>query len=155
MHGEEVGQHLRGVPLVGEAVVDGDPGEAGQLLHILLSGSPELDGVVHPPEHPCCVGDRLLVPELGARRIEVGHVRALVEGGDLEGRPRTGGGLLEDEGDLLALEPLGFVARILRGLQCLGQRQEVAQLLRLEIDLLHEAPVAQVVHGCPFKGREW
>ena len=38
------------------------------------------------------VGDRFLVPELGSGRVEVGHVRALVVGGDLERRTGPGRG---------------------------------------------------------------
>ena len=117
VHGEEVGEHLGGVPLVGEPVVDGHPGEAGQLLHVVLGVAAELDGVVHAPEHPGGVGDRLLVTELGAGRIEVGDVGALVVGGDLEGGSGPGRGLLEDQGDLLALEASDLGARVLGGLQ--------------------------------------
>ena len=117
VHGQEVGQHLGGVPLVGEAVVDGDAGVAGQLLDILLGVAAELDGVVHAAEHPGRVGDRLLVTQLRAGRVQVGDVRPLVVRRDLERGPRPRRGLLEDERDLLAVEVAGLGPRVLGRLQ--------------------------------------
>ena len=68
VHREEVGQHLRRVPLVRQPVVDGHAGVGGELLDVGLGVAAELDGVVHPAEHPRRVGDRLLVAELRSRR---------------------------------------------------------------------------------------
>ena len=64
MHGEEVGQHLGGMPLVCETVVDGYASVRGQVLHVAVGRAPKLDRVVHATEHPGRVGDRLLVSEL-------------------------------------------------------------------------------------------
>ena len=72
---------------------------------------------------------------------------ALIEGGDLERRPRAGRRLLEDQRDLLAVEPLRLGAGVLGDLQRLGELQQEPQLLRLEVDLLEEASVAQVEHA--------
>ena len=66
VHREEVGEHLRRVPLVGESVVDGDAGVLGQHLDVDLTVAAELDGVVHPAEDPRRVGHRLLVAQLRA-----------------------------------------------------------------------------------------
>ena len=152
VHREEVGEHLRRVPLVGEAVVDRHAGVGGQLLDVGLGGAAELDGVVHPPEHAGGVGHRLLVPELGARGIEVGHVGALVERGDLE-RARVRVDVFSKISAIsLPVQSLGLGARVLGGLEGLRRAQQVPQLLWLEVDLLEEAPVAQVVHvGVPFR----
>src|SRR5271157_5504453 len=96
------------------------------------------------PKDPCSVGDRLLVAHLRAGRVEVGHVRALVVCRHLEPGPGAGGGLLEDEGDLLALEPLALRAGVLRDLERLRQLQQVAQLARFEVDLLQKTAIAQI-----------
>ena len=101
VHGEEVGEHLCGVPLGSEPVVDGHAGVLGEHFDIFLTAAAVLDGVVHAAEDARGVGDRLLVPELRARRIEICHVRALVERGHLEGGARAGRRLLEDQRDLL------------------------------------------------------
>ena len=91
VHGQEVGEHLRGVPLVGQAVVDGHARRSSASSSTSSwRVAAELDGVVHPAEHAGGVGDRLLVAELRAGRVEVGDVRALVVGRDLERRRGCG-----------------------------------------------------------------
>ena len=149
VHREEVGQHLRRVPLVGQPVVDGDAGVRREFLDVGLGVAAELDGVVHPTEDPGGVGDRLLVSELRTGRIEIGDVGPLVEGGHLESGAGARRGLLEDEGDLLALETLRLETPVLRRLQRLGETQQVAQFVRPEVDLLQETPVSQVEHVDP------
>ena len=146
VHGQEVGEHLGRVPLVGEAVVDGHAGVLGELLDVVLGVAAELDGVVHAPEHPGGVGDRLLVAELRAGRVEVGDVGALVVGGDLEGGPRPGRGLLEDQRDLLARR--GAAPRSPRTWRSSAPRRASSRKrssLGREVDLLEEAAVAEVV----------
>ena len=118
------------MPLVGQAVVDRHAGVLGELLDVAVGGAAELDRVVHAAEHARGVGDRLLVPHLRPARVEVGDVRALVVGRDLERRARARGGLLEDQRDLLALEPAGLGAGVLGGLQRGGQPQELGELAR-------------------------
>jgi hypothetical protein len=147
VHGEEVGQHLRPVPLLGESVVDRDAGVPGELLDVLLAGAAVLDRVEHAAEHPPGVGDRLLVAHLRAGRIQVRDVCSLIEGGDLERAARAGRALLEDQGDLLARQARRLVAGVLGGLQRLRERQHVQQLVAGEVDLLEEAAIAQVVHA--------
>ena len=148
VHGQKVGQHLGRVPFVGQPVVDRHPGMFGEGLDVGLVVAPVLDRVVHAAQHPRGVGDRLLVPQLRTGRVEVGHVRALVERRDLERRPGPGGGLLEDQRDLLARQPFALGAGVLGDLERLRQPQQVPQLSRGEVDLLEEAAVAQVErHG--------
>jgi hypothetical protein len=63
-HGQHVGEHLGGVPVVGEPVVDGHTGVRRQLLHLPLAVAPVLDPVVHPAQYPRGVPHRLLVADL-------------------------------------------------------------------------------------------
>ena len=65
---------------VGQAVPDRNAGVFGQLLDDRLSETPVFDPVVHPAQDPGGIADRLLVAHLGAGRVEVGHVGALVIG---------------------------------------------------------------------------
>ena len=63
----------------------GTPAYVRQRLDVLLGEAAVLDAVEHPAEHPGGVLHRLLVTDLRAARLEVGHVRALV----VRRRPRT------------------------------------------------------------------
>ena len=150
VHGEEVREHLGGVPLVGQPVVHRHAGMGGEGFDVRLAVTPVLDRVVHAAENRGGVGDRFLVAHLRARRIEVGHVRTLVVRRDLEGRTCARGRLLEDQRDLLAVETLDLGARVLRQLERLGETQEVAQFGGGEVDLLQETATVQVeCHGDP------
>jgi hypothetical protein len=135
------------MPLVGEAVVDGHAGVGGERLDRALGGAAELDRVVEAAEHARGVGDRLLVADLRARRVEVGDVRALVVGGDLEGRARARRGLLEDQRDRLAAQARDLVPGELGGLERGGEPEQLLELFRGEVELLEQAAVAEVVHG--------
>ena len=86
--------------------------------------------------------------DLRARRIEIGHVGALVVAGDLEGAAGAGRGLLEDQADLLAGQVLLLGAGILGALQVAGEIEQVAELpLRVVLDG-QERTVAQIeAHG--------
>ena len=63
---------------------------------------------------------------------------ALVGGGDLEGAAGAGGGLLEDQRDVPAPQPLDLGARLLGRLQLGGQVDQAAELLGGEVQLLEE-----------------
>ncbi len=117
----------------------------GEGLDVGLAVPPVLDGVVHPAQDPRRVGDGLLVTDLRPGGSEVGDVRTLVVRRYLESGHGSGGGLLEDEGDLLSRQSLRLGPRVLRGLQGLRQVEEVPHLVGLEVDLLEEAPTFQVV----------
>ena len=147
LHRQHVREDLRRVPLVGQAVVDGHAGVIGQDLDQLLVEAAVLDPVVDPAEHARCVLDRLLVPDLRPAGIEVRHVRALVVRGDLERTAGPGGGLLEDEADLLLPEPLDLCARLLLRLELGRQIEQVVDLRRAEIGEVEEVPALEV-HGC-------
>src|SRR5262249_58239257 len=47
VHGEEVGEHLRGVPLVGQPVVHRHAGVGGEFFDVGLAAAAVLDRVVH------------------------------------------------------------------------------------------------------------
>ena len=128
-HRHHVGEHLRRVVLVGQAVVDRHAGPLRQRLHARLRGAAVLDRVEHAPEHARGVLEGFLVPDLRAGRVEVGHVRALVAAGHLEGAARARRGLLEDQADFLALEVLLLGARVLGALEVAGEVEQVLELL--------------------------
>ena len=143
--------------LVGQPVPDRHPGVLGQGLHGLLGEAAVLDAVEGAAEHPGGVLHRLLVPDLGAARLQVGDVRALVLRGHLEGGAGARRRLLEDQRDVLAGEARLLVAAVLGRLEVGGQPEQEPQLLGGEVELLEEAAVAKVErHGmllCSGGGR--
>src|SRR5664279_5999141 len=108
------------MPGVGESVPYRDPGVVRELLDRLLREAAVLDGVIHPAQYPGGVGDGLLAADVRALRAEVGDVRALVERGHFEGAAGAGGGLLEDERDVLAGQPRDLTAVGLRAFEISG-----------------------------------
>ena len=78
---------------------------------------------------------------------------ALVMGGDLEGTARPRGGLLENQGDVLALEGGPFGPGRLGLLEVGGEIQQVADFPGREIQQFEETAVVEVdSHDAdPFK----
>ena len=95
-------------------------------------------------EDSCGVLHRLLVADLRTAGREVGDVRALVLRRDLEGRAGPRRGLLEDHRDVLAGEAGLLVAGVLGRFEVGSELEQEAQLVRGEVELLEEAPVAEV-----------
>ena len=142
-HGQLVGEHLGGVPLVGQAVPHRHARQVGQGLDVLLLLAAELDAVVEAAQHPGGVGHRFLVAQLGAGGVQVGHPGSLVVGGDLEGAARARGGLLEDQRDIASLQALHLAARFLVGFQPRRQIQQGLPLPGTEVQLPQETTTQQ------------
>ena len=134
------------MPLVGEAVPHRNHRVLGKLFDVGLSRAAVLDAVVEASQHGGSVGDGLLVAHLGTAGVQVGDVGALVVGADLEGAAGAGGGLFEDEGDVLAPHPLDLVAGVLGALEVTGQVEQELQFLLGEVVFLQEV-TAEEVHG--------
>ena len=143
-HRQDVGQDLRRVELVGQAVPRGNAGVLAELLDRVLREAAVLDAVVHPAEHAGGVPHRFLVADLRAAGPEIRDVGALVVGCHLERRASPGGRLLEDHRDVLALESLLFIARVLRGLEIGGELQEEPDLLGGDVEQRRETSISQV-----------
>ncbi len=143
-HRHDVGDGLSRVVLIGEAIPHRDAGVLGQLSDYALAEAAVLDAVVHAAEDPGRVLHRFLVADLRPAGSQVGDVRALVVGGDLEGAARAGRGLLEDERDVLALEALFFLTLLLGRLQLLREFEKVENLFARIVLEGEEAPIPQV-----------
>lgn len=147
-HGEDVGEHLGRVPVVGQPVEHRHAAVGGQLLHGRLAVTAVLDAVEHPAEDAGRVLHRLLVPQLGAGGVQIGRRRALVGGGHLEGAAGPGRGLLEDQRDVPAAQPLRLGPRLLGALELGRELDQAAELLGREVQLLEEVAACEVYgHG--------
>ena len=135
-HGEDVGQHLGRVPFVGQAVPDGHPGVLAQGFDIGVRRAAVLDSVVHAPQNPRGVLDRLLVTDLRPAGAQIGHMRSLVVGADFEGAHGARRSLLEDEGHVQAGEALALATGSLVLPQAGREVDQVEELLFGEVCLL-------------------
>src|SRR5690606_13703724 len=125
-----------------------------------LAGAAVLNRVEHAAQDTGRVLDGLLVPDLGAARVQVGDVSTLVVGGNLEGAAGAGGGLLKDQGNVLAAELRLLGPRILGGLQVGRQCDQEHQLLGGEVEFLDKTAITQVERhrgrlSCPLPQLFW
>jgi len=139
---------MSGMVLVGQAIPHRHPSILGKLLGQLLGEAAVLDAVVEAAEHTGGILHRFLVSDLRALRAEVGHVRALIVGGHLEGAARAGRALLEYQRDLLAHQVLCLGAVPLGRLQVFRHGQKVANLVRRKVHQVEEIAVSKFTrHG--------
>ena len=102
LNGQKVGQHLRGVELVGQAVPHRHAGVFRQKLHRILAETAVFDTVVHAAKHARRVLDALLLAHLRTDRVEKGHAHAQIAPRHLEGAARARGGLFKQQHDVAA-----------------------------------------------------
>ena len=141
--GEEVGQDLSGVELVGQTVPDGNACIMGQVLDDLLAIAAVLNAVEHPAQHTGGVRNGLFFADLAARRVQIGDFHAQIMGGHFKAAPGAGGGLLEDQGDVFAAQGIVADAGLLPGLEVSGQIQQRLDLGGGVVQQLQKVPIFQ------------
>ena len=127
-HREDVGQHLRRVEFIGEPVEHRHPGVFREFLDDAPgrrrgTRSRRTSGPVPgrcPSSTPCA--------RSATTRVDVGDVGTLVVRRHLERAARAGGGLLEDQRDVLARQALPAQAGVLRALEIPGEVEQVEQV---------------------------
>ena len=131
LDGEEIRQHLGGMPLVRESVPHGNAAVGGQILHHLLGKTPEHDSVKHPPQDPGGVLYGFLLPKVQVVGIQVFGVAPFVVDAAHRGAVGARGTLLENEGDVLPIQQriLQVRPRFLPRLQLRRQRYQAKHLL--------------------------
>ncbi|MNC62611.1 hypothetical protein D3C75_1126520 [compost metagenome] len=87
---------------VGQTVPHRHTGMGAQLFDDLLTEATVFDAVIHATQYTGGVLHGLLVTDLGTAWAKVGDLGTLVEGRHFKGAAGTGGGLLEDEGNILS-----------------------------------------------------
>src|SRR5512134_163303 len=150
LRGHQVGEHLAGVVIVGQAVDHGDARPGGHLLHRLLAERPDHDGVYVPGEHPGRVPDGLSAADLGVRRGQEQGVPPEAGHADLEGHPGPGGRLLEDHRQRLPRQRARGAAELPLALPRPTRRQKREQVPAGQV----EDPEQVLFHLRPPCGRD-
>ena len=144
LDGEQVGEDLGRVPVVGEPVPHRHAGVLGQGLDRPVGEAAELDAVEEPAEDPCRIGHGLLLAELDVRLAQVLRVRSLVDAGDSEGTTGPGGRLFEEQGDVEAVErPLPYPGPF-HDLELGRESQQSPNLFWREIQKLEERSPSEI-----------
>ena len=147
LDGQEVGQDLGGMELVGQAVPHRHAGILCQFLYDALTVAAVLNAIEHSTQNPCGVGDGFLLADLGTGGIQVGGVHPQVVGGHLKGAAGAGGGFFEDQGDVLATKIIVADALFFLRLQLGGQVQQGLNLVRGEVQQFQKVSAFQVHHS--------
>ena len=130
--------------LVGQAVPHRNTGVMGQLLHDLLPIAPVLNAVKHAAQHAGGVGNALLLADLAAGGVQIGHLHPQIMGGHLKAAPGAGGGLFKNQRDVAAAQGVVGNVRLLLGLQVRGQVQQALDLFRGKIQQLQKISALQI-----------
>ena len=99
----KVGQNLRRVELIGQAIPHWYASVFGQVFHRRVLKAAEFNPIKHSTQHLCGVLNRLLFAKLDIILAEKLRRNAKIIGRDRKGTACTGRILLKQEGDLLAL----------------------------------------------------
>jgi hypothetical protein len=143
-HGHQVGEDLRWVELVGQAVPHRHARVLAQLFDDGLAVAAVFDAVIHAAQHAGGVFHRLFMADLRAAWAEIGHLRALVERAHFEGAAGAGGGFFKDQGDVFPDQGLLFASGFFGGLQLDGEVDQVLDLRRGVVQQFQEVAVFQV-----------
>ena len=142
--GHDVGEHLRGMELVGQAVPHGNAGVLRQIFHDGLLEAAVLDAVKHTAENLRRVGEGFLLAHLGGAGVEERDAHAEIARADFKGAAGAGGGLFEEQDDLLVGEPLVLNAVVLQTLELNGEVDEVIDFFRSEVKKSEKTSAANV-----------
>ena len=142
--GHDVGQHLRGVEIVGQAVPHRHARVTGEIFDHGLLEAPVLDAVKHAAQHLCGVGQRFLLSHLRRAGVEERHAHAEVARAHLKRAACTRRGLFKQQYDLLARQILVLHAVLLEALELRGQIQHIVDFLRGKIEQGEKASSSDV-----------
>ena len=127
--GEEVGEGLAGVLLVGEGIDHRDRGPMGIVGQIGLGEGTDRQGIAVATQHPGRIGDRFAPTHLGDKRQQVNGLAAKAGHGHGEADPGAGGRLGEDQ----AQNPARQIEALATCLELGGQSEQGLRLGSVQI----------------------
>jgi hypothetical protein len=141
--GEDVGQDLAGVELVGQAVDDGHARVLRKALDLGLLEGADHHQVGHAADDARAVLDRLGAAELAVARGQVHHAAAHLVHAGLEAHARARAGLLEDHGQRAVGQGLVLFVGLELLLDERGAFEQVGVFVGAEV-----VELQVVFHGC-------
>ena len=148
---QHVSDHLSRMPFVGEAVPHGAIGVFRKFLDDRLTEAAILDAIVETRQHASRVGNRFLLRDLRARRIEERNSHAKIVTCHLERATRARRSLLEQQHDVLSFKVAMRFASMLLRLELLGNIDHVPDVIAREIEELEEIASFEACHFGPFQ----
>ena len=133
-HRQHVGQRLRRVKFIGQAVPYRNARVFGQRVHDVLPVSAVFDSVVDAPQHAGRVFQRLFFTHLRTGGAQIGDPCALIVGRHFERTARPRRVFLEQQHDIFALERFFLFPDVLVRFQPCGQIQQITDLPRREVE---------------------
>ena len=125
----EVGEHLTGVAVVGEAVDDGDRAVLGERLDLALGEGADHDCVDKARKHARGVFNRFAPADLQVVGAEEKRIAAELGHADLERNAGTGARFFKDHAECFAGEQLVLDAVLLLVFKLIGEVQGAGDLL--------------------------
>ena len=130
---QEVRQDLARMQQVRQRIDDRDARPLCKLLHAVMAERADHDAVEVARQHARRILDRLAAPELQVAVRQEQRLSAELVHARFERNARARRGLLENHAERLALEDMVLHARLLHGLELLGEREDLVELVERQV----------------------
>ena len=146
LDGQEVGQDLGGMELIGEAIPDRNAGILREIFHDILTETAVFNAVIHAAQNTGGIGNTFLFTDLASGGIQISAVHSQIIGGNLKRATGTGAGLFKDQGNVFPGTAGMRNACFLFGLKVSSKIQERRDLIGSKIKKLQEAITFERIH---------
>ena len=144
LHGQNVSQHLRWVPFVGQAVEHGHACIFRQLFNDGLFETAVFNRVIHAAQHAGGVFHAFFMTDLRRSRVNVSYLRTLVVSGYFKRATGTGRSFFKNQGNVFAFQGLLFCASVFSAFQIARQIQQEADFLFSVVNQAQQMTVVQI-----------
>ena len=144
LHGQNVSQHLSGVPFVGQAVEYGHACIFRQLFNDGLFETAVFNRVIHATQHASGVFHAFFMTDLRRSRVDVSYLRALVVSGHFKRATSAGRSFFKNQGNVFAFQGLLFCASVFSAFQIARQIQQEADFLFGVVNQAQQMTVVQI-----------
>ena len=144
LHGQNVSQHLSGVPFVGQAVEYRHACIFRQLFNDGLFETAVFNRVIHAAQHAGGVFHAFFMTDLRRSGVNVSYLRALVVSGHFKRATSAGRSFFKNQGNVFAFQGLLFCASVFSAFQIARQIQQEADFLFGVVNQAQQMTVVQI-----------